>query len=566
MKAPITYKYHILTLVVFLLGILEANAQFTLQAPNSTDETNYRWFEASDTNTVLGTDSSYDVYIPGVYYAVYDGTLCGRNATTYFIVTYCDAPHNEVTLNIADNINAGATISWSPALPGDQLSPVVTATEAMEIYTATVTKAGNDKALPSFTVVCLYEMFDLIDDDVVTNQDTPLNIDMLANDIAIPMVGTLTLTSPVNGVAVINNNGTPVNPSDDFIEYTPNPGFSGTDTFTYTLTLINSDNTTMDDTATITVTVNPDMDMVNAVDDDVVIDTSIALTSINVVDNNDFYDAGPAVLGVNVSITNITDGDTTDDVTLDPLTGEVNITENTPPGNYTIGYTICSIADPSICDSATINITVTLTALVFANDDVNAAPVDGDAGADNILNVLDNDTYNDQPVISDDVIITLMPGNDEGFILLDTTNGFVDVAPSTPPGTYTIMYELCLTADTANCDTAVVTITVNEPVVEDLIVYQLITPNGDGNNDVLIIEGIQNFPRNSVKIFNRWGVAVFETEGYDSVSNNFDGISKGRATVKQGEMLPAGTYYYVIEYVNNNNRSVQKAGHIYINR
>src|SRR5690606_13350584 len=146
--------------------------------------------------------------------------------------------------------------------------------------------------------------------------------------------------------------GTPVNPSDDFIEYTPNPGFSGTDTFTYTLTLINSDNTTMTDTATITVTVNPDMDMVNAVDDNVVIDTTISLTSINVVDDNDFYDAGPAVLGVNVSITNITDGNTSDDVTLDPFTGEVNISENTPPGNYIIGYTICSMANPSICDTA----------------------------------------------------------------------------------------------------------------------------------------------------------------------------------------------------------------------
>src|SRR5690606_29059436 len=138
----------------------------------------------------------------------------------------------EVTLNIADNINAGAIVNWSPALPGDQLSPVVTATETREIYTATVTKAGNDKALPSFTVVCLYEMFDLIDDDVVTGQETPLSIDMLANDNAIPMVGTLTNTSPLNGTVVINSNGTPVNPSDDFIEYTPNPGFSGTDTFT----------------------------------------------------------------------------------------------------------------------------------------------------------------------------------------------------------------------------------------------------------------------------------------------------------------------------------------------
>ena len=42
-------------------------------------------------------------------------------------------------------------------------------------------------------------------------------------------------TSPTNGSAVVNDNGTPSDPTDDFIEYTPNPDFVGIDSFTYTI-------------------------------------------------------------------------------------------------------------------------------------------------------------------------------------------------------------------------------------------------------------------------------------------------------------------------------------------
>ena len=77
-----------LLLLVFLASTTVLHAQFLLQAPSGGDETNYRWFEASDTATVLATDSFYEVTQPGVYFATYDGTLCGSNATGYFIVTF----------------------------------------------------------------------------------------------------------------------------------------------------------------------------------------------------------------------------------------------------------------------------------------------------------------------------------------------------------------------------------------------------------------------------------------------------------------------------------------------
>ena len=99
----------------------------------------------------------------------------------------------------------------------------------------------------------------------------------------------------------------------------------------------------------------------------------------------------------------------------------------------------------------------------------------------------------------------------------------------------------------------------------DLTVFQLITPNDDGTNDVLVIGNIQNFPDNTVRIYNRWGVLVFETKGYNPSNNFFNGRSQGRSTIREGELLPVGTYFYVIDYVaDGQNKS--KAGYIYINR
>ncbi|MHC5202949.1 T9SS type B sorting domain-containing protein, partial [Myroides sp. LJL119] len=48
----------------------------------------------------------------------------------------------------------------------------------------------------------------------------------------------------------------------------------------------------------------------------------------------------------------------------------------------------------------------------------------------------------------------------------------------------------------------------------DVVIYNLVTPNGDGKNDYFEIENLYKFPENRVEIFNRWGVKVFETDGY----------------------------------------------------
>jgi len=73
-----------------------------------------------------------------------------------------------------------------------------------------------------------------------------------------------------------------------------------------------------------------------------------------------------------------------------------------------------------------------------------------------------------------------------------------------------------------------------------------ISRNGDQENSFFKIECITSYPNNMVKIFNRAGTLVYETEGYDNSNKLFDGVSnKGISPI--GTNLPDGTYFYVID-------------------
>jgi len=85
-------------------------------------------------------------------------------------------------------------------------------------------------------------------------------------------------------------------------------------------------------------------------------------------------------------------------------------------------------------------------------------------------------------------------------------------------------------------------------------------------NDVFVVRGLSKIPNNSVTIFNRWGVEVYRTEGYGLNDNFFRGESDGRATIDGDSQLPSGTYYYVIEYTNDEGVLKQLAGPLHINR
>jgi gliding motility-associated-like protein len=101
-----------------------------------------------------------------------------------------------------------------------------------------------------------------------------------------------------------------------------------------------------------------------------------------------------------------------------------------------------------------------------------------------------------------------------------------------------------LAADTVN-----VYVQVTDPAGADMLVHQAVSPDGDNVNDFLYIEGIASFPVNHVKIIDRNGGNVFETDNYDNKTNVFNGKAKN------GNKLPGGTYFYILDYNVGNQRN-----------
>jgi len=85
------------------------------------------------------------------------------------------------------------------------------------------------------------------------------------------------------------------------------------------------------------------------------------------------------------------------------------------------------------------------------------------------------------------------------------------------------------------CDTATVCIFLE---CTDIVIFNAVSPNGDGTNDEFFISGIEDFPNSVLKIYNRWGNLVYQTIGYQ---NNWEGTFNGKRE------LPDGTYFYILE-------------------
>ena len=84
------------------------------------------------------------------------------------------------------------------------------------------------------------------------------------------------------------------------------------------------------------------------------------------------------------------------------------------------------------------------------------------------------------------------------------------------------------------------------------------TSKVNGVNDKWVIPGLEHFPNNEVKVFNRWGNLVYEAKNYQ---NNWTGVSIGKFTLGTG--VPTGTYFYIIDLKNGEK---PLTGYVYIAR
>jgi gliding motility-associated-like protein len=74
----------------------------------------------------------------------------------------------------------------------------------------------------------------------------------------------------------------------------------------------------------------------------------------------------------------------------------------------------------------------------------------------------------------------------------------------------------------------------------------ILTPNNDGRNDLLMFGLTDTYPNSKVTIFSRWGMKVYESD--IPYLDNWEGVSN--INQKTGNLLPSGTYYYLIDKGN----------------
>ncbi len=111
--------------------------------------------------------------------------------------------------------------------------------------------------------------------------------------------------------------------------------------------------------------------------------------------------------------------------------------------------------------------------------------------------------------------------------------------------------------DANRCLSGLVTAVVQDrrfPCLEERVV---ITPDGNGTNDQFIIFCVGDYPDNHLEIYNRWGQLVFEADNYD---NTWEG------TTPDGQPLPEGPYYYILEYKDPDGNLIQQQGSMTILR
>lgn len=101
----------------------------------------------------------------------------------------------------------------------------------------------------------------------------------------------------------------------------------------------------------------------------------------------------------------------------------------------------------------------------------------------------------------------------------------------------TTIYTLSAESADGCVDTSLTTV----KVLRRLRIPTGISPNDDGINDVWLLDGVEDYPDISVRVFNRWGNEVFNSTGYTSP---WDGT-------KNGQPLSDGVYYYMINIHRN---------------
>ncbi|MDL2141578.1 gliding motility-associated C-terminal domain-containing protein [Flavobacterium tructae] len=270
---------------------------------------------------------------------------------------------------------------------------------------------------------------------------------------------------------------------------------------------------------------------------------------------------------------------------IDIATGTISVPANTPGGTYTLTYSICEKSNLSNCDAATVTLFVSRPSIALVKT-AHFNDEDGDGNA----KVGETITYNFTATNTGNVALTNVYIVDP-LTGITMTGGPINLAvgeedSTSFTGTYSIVQADINSGSISNQaevfgtspdhievkdksdDSSVLG---DKPTVLSLQgcvikVFNAVSINGDSKNERFYIQGLECYPDNTVQIFNRWGVLVFDRDHYNNNDIVFRGISEGRVTIKDSDGLPEGTYYYIIKYKDNQSNPHQEAGYLYLTK
>lgn len=465
----------------------------------------------------------------------------------------------------------GSVILYSP--PADQLAPFTAE------FTYTISDGNGGTATANVTVNVEPVIRPRARDDRFTvSEDSQDNaFDVMGNDLfndgAVREI-TRIVTQPENGTVTLDDNQTPDDTTDDFLVYTPNGDFFGTDTFEYEIDddFVEGEVPSSPDVALVTVTVENVNDDPQINDDNFTVDEDSENNLLDVLANDSFAPDPTETL----TITSVSAGS---------ANGSVSIVNNqisyTPVADFFGTETFTYAVSDGNGGSGEATVTVTVENV---NDDptavADAFTIQEDSGA-NALDVLVNDTI--EPDVNETLTITsvsnaahgdvaIVSGSsltytpDDDFFGEDSfTYTISDGNGGTSTATVSLTVENVNDDPTANDDSAFaiknftdqeVDVLANDTdapdVGETLTIISLGTPNRGGA--VRVEDGIVLYsPATDFE--------GFETFTY-TISDGNGGEDSGTVTVEVVEAVPSdisGTIYF-----DANNNGVQDDGELAI--
>jgi large repetitive protein len=265
--------------------------------------------------------------------------------------------------------------------------------------------------------------------------------------------------------------------------------------------------------------------------------------------------------------------------------GTVDVAPGTKGGDHTLTYQICEKANANNCTTATVHIFVEIPAVSLImkaslnDDNGNGIPEAGETitytfivkntGNTPLENVLIKDLL--PGVIINGGPINLAVGESDSVTFTGTyTLSQADINAGKVSNQATVSgltHSGIIATDASDLENE----SGDQPTVTnlkgcDIEIFNAVSLNGDQKNERFYIRGIECYPDNTVQIYNRWGVLVFEREHYNNNDVVFKGFSEGRTTVKESDGLPEGTYYYILRYKDNQSKPQEEAGYLYLTR